>query len=362
MVENDPIQANQFKKLVALFIIGTSIILVPGILAAEAKQDAWISSLIGLLAGLLLVGLYVALGSRFPGRTLVELSKEICGRWLGTLVSFLWFTFAFILTSLVLRNLGDFLTSSMLVETPMQAIHLVYLSIVVIGIYYGVTNIARTADIFFPLVIALFGVFILLLVQDFDFKNVQPMLGKGITPVLSASFPYIAFPFLELVLLLMIFPKVKQPKQAGKAFLSGTLIGGTVLFVITLLSILVMGAENTASEIYASFELAKKIEIGEFIQRVEAIIAGVWFITIFLKLILCFYITVLTLSQTLSLSDYRLLTLPIGMILYAVSIIIAPNLSYLISFDTTVWPFYALTFGLLFPLMLLGIAAFRKKR
>lgn len=362
MSENDIIQANQFKKLVSLFIIGTSIILLPGLLASEAKQDAWISSIIGLLTGLLLVWLYSTLGSRFPGKTLVEYSKEICGRWLGTLVSFLWFTYAFILTSLVLRNLGDFLTASMLVETPMQAIHFVYLSIVAIGIYYGVSNIARTADIFFPLVILLFCIFTLLLVPNFELKNVEPVLGKGIKPVWSAAFPYIGFPYLELVLLLMIFPNVKQPKQAGKGFLSGTLLGGAVLFVVTLLSILVMGAENTSSELYSSFELAKKIEIGEFIQRVDVVITTVWLITIFFKLILCFYITALSLSQTLNLSDYRPLTLPLGMILYAVSIIIVPNVPYLISFDTTVWPFYALTFGLLFPLLLLGIAAVRKKR
>ncbi|KRE53629.1 GerAB/ArcD/ProY family transporter [Paenibacillus sp. Soil522] len=362
MKENDHIQANQFRKLVSLFIIGPSIILLPGVLASEAKQDAWISSIVGVIAALLLVWLYNTLASRFPGKTLVEISKEICGRWLGTIVSFLWFGYVFILSSLVLRNLGDFLTSSMLVETPINAIHFVYLSIVAVGVYYGVSNIARTADIFFPFVIALLCVFILLLVPDFEFKRVEPVLGKGIKPVLSAALPYIGFPFLELVLLLMIFPNVKQPKQAKKAFLSGTLIGGAVLFVITLMNILVMGAGNTASELYSSFELAKIIEIGEFIQRVEVIITAVWFITIFFKLILCFHISVLSLSQTLNLNDHRPLTLPLGMILYAVSYIIIPNRAYVISFDTSVRPFYALTFGFLLPLLLLGIAAVRKKR
>lgn len=362
MKKNDHIQANQFRKLVSLFIIGPSIILLPAVLASEAKQDAWISSIVGLLAALLLVWLYNALGSRFPGKTLVELSKEICGRWLGTFISFLWFGYVFILSALILRNLGDFLTSSMLVETPINAIHFVYLSIVAVGVYYGISNIARTADIFFPFVIVLLCVFVLLLVPELDIKRVEPVLGKGIKPVLSAALPYIGFPFLELVLLLMIFPNVKQPEQAKKAFLSGTLLGGAVLFVITLMNILVMGAGNTGSELYSSFELAKRIEIGEFIQRVEVVITAVWFITIFFKLIICFHILVLSLSQTLKLYDHRLLTLPLGMILYSVSFIIIPNRPYVISFDTTIRPFYALTFGFLLPLLLLGIAVVRKKR
>jgi spore germination protein KB len=246
-------------------------------------------------------------------------------------------------------------------ETPIAAIHIVYLCIVVIGVRYGISNIARTSDLFSPWIFSLFFIFFLLLIPKFEWKHIQPILAKGVTPVLQSSIPYIGFPFLELVLLLMIFPSVENPKKAGKAFFTGTLIGGLVLFTITLISILVLGAESTASNIYASFELAKKIEIGEFIQRVEVIIALIWFITIFFKLIICFYITVLCLSQTFNLSDYQPLTLPMAMLLLPLSIIISPNISYLISFDTTVWPLYALTFGLILPSLLLGWAFIKKK-
>ncbi|TFE25985.1 GerAB/ArcD/ProY family transporter [Cohnella luojiensis] len=354
------IEASQFKKMVSLFVIGTSLILLPSMLASKAKQDAWISSIVGMIVGLVLVGIYYALGRLFPGKTLVEYSKEILGKWLGTIVSFLWFTYAFILTVLVLRNLGDFLTSSMFPETPIQAIHIVYLCIVVIGVRYGISNIARTVDIFFPLVIILLIVFVSLLLHDIEFDRLQPMLAKGIQPVLQAAYPYIGFPFAELVLLLMIYPKVKRTKEAGKSLLTGTLFGGLVLFVITLLSLLVLGAENTASELYPSFRLAKKIQIGEFIQRVEVIMAVIWFITIFVKLVICFYISVQSLSQTLNLPDYRSLVLPLGMILYAVAYFIVPNISYLISFDAKVWPLYALTIGLVLPLLLLGVAIIKK--
>jgi spore germination protein KB len=361
MAKKEKIEAAQFRKLISLYIIGTAILLIPSVLTSEAKQDAWLSAIVGMSAGLLLVWLYHTLGSFFPSKTLVEAIKEVFGKWIGTLLSFLFFTFSLILTTLVLRNLGDFLTSSMFPETPIPAIHIVYLCIVVIGVRYGISNIARTSDLFSPWIFSLFFIFVLLLIPKFEWKHIQPILAKGVTPVLHSSFPYIGFPFLELVLLLMIFPSVKSPKKAGKAFFTGTLIGGLVLFTITLISIFVLGAESTASNIYASFELAKKIEIGEFIQRVEVIIALIWFITIFFKLIICFYITVFCLSQTLNLSDYRPLTLPMAMILLPLSIIISPNISYLISFDTTVWPLYALTFGLVFPFILLVGAIIKKK-
>lgn len=359
--DNDTIEASQYKKIVAVFLIGTSIILLPGLLASEAKQDAWISSVAGWMAGLLLVCLYNRLGRLYPGKSLVACSKEVLGAWAGTAVSLLWCAFSVLLTVLVLRNLGDFLTSAMMPETPASAIHLVYLCIVMIGLRYGIVNIARTLDIFYPCVIALFILFSILLVPDLDVKHLQPILGRGIKPVLHASIPYLGFPFLELVLLLMIFPNVKQPNEAGKAFLKGTFIAGALLFVLTLMSILVLGAEATASDVYSSFELAKKIEIGEFIQRIEAIMAVLWFITIFFKVLLCCYISVSCFAQTLRLADYRPLSLPMGMIFYALSLVIVPNMSYLLSFDSNAWPPFALTFGLLLPLLLLVVSAIRRR-
>jgi len=361
MANIENIEASQFKKMVSLFIVGTSIILAPAMLTAEAKQDAWISALIGVMAGMLLVVIYNALGSMFPGRTLVELSREVFGFWLGTIGSLLMFAYSFLLTSLVLRNLGDFLTSSMFPETPIGAIHFVYLVIVMIGIRYGLPNIARTVDILFPWVLYLFFLFIILISPQLEWKHVQPVLAKGVKPILFAAYPYIGFPFLELVLFLMILPSVKDAKEARKGFLLGPLLGGFILFTITLLSILVLGGENTASEIYPSFELAKKIELGVFIQRVEAIMAVMWFLTIYVKLLICFYMTVLCLSQTLGLPEYRSIALPLGLILFALSIFITPNLGYLLSFDMTVWPLYACTFGLLYPLLLLGVGAIRRK-
>lgn len=77
----------------------------------------------------------------------------------------------------------------------------------------------------------------------------------------------------------------------------------------------------------------KKIEIGTFIQRVESIITGIWIVTIYFKLSVCFYVPVLCFAQTFKFTNYRILTLSLGMILVVFSIFVYPNLGYLISFN-----------------------------
>lgn len=140
----------------------------------------------------------------------------------------------------------------------------------------------------------------------------------------------------------------------------GALIGGILLVLITALAILVLGADYTARNLYPIYVLAKKINIADFFQRIEAIVGGMWFITIFFKLTIAFYASVLGLAQTLELKDYQSLTLPLGMILVVLSIIASPNMVYFQTFVSTIWFPYTLTYGFFLPLLLLTVAAFRK--
>lgn len=361
-MEKEMIRASQFKKMVFLYTIGTSIILIPSTLASDANNDAWISAILGTVVGLILVGLYLCLANLVPGKTIVEICFVLLGKWPGRMCSILLFLYSFLITTLVMRNLGDFLTASMFPETPINAIHLVYLLIVLIGIRYGLSNIARTMDIFYPFICLMFILFALLLIPDIDFKQLQPVFGNGAWPIVNATYSYISFPYLEYVLFLMILPNVEDPKRGGKAFLKGTLLGGLVLLIITILCLLVMGTEMTSSNLYASFEMAKIIKIGDFIQRVEVIIAVIWFITIYCKIIVCFYVSIKSFSQIFNLGDYRPLVFPMGMILLAIASIIVPDMGYFISFNRYVWTIYSFTFGFVLPLLLLLIATMRRNQ
>lgn len=141
----------------------------------------------------------------------------------------------------------------------------------------------------------------------------------------------------------------------------GTLIGGMVTILITFLSISIIGADFTTNNVYPTYTLAKKINIGDFLQRIEAVIAVIWFISIFFKLTICFYASVLGLAQILNLKEYRSLTYPLGMITVVLSLVITPNIVYYQVITAKIWTPYALTFGFFFPLLLLVVGILRKK-
>ncbi|TFE26626.1 GerAB/ArcD/ProY family transporter [Cohnella luojiensis] len=361
MLENGKIGVRQLTILVILISIGDAILVLPSIPAIEAKQDAWISVVIGLAIGLPIVYLLTIVGKLYPGLTVVEYNEKILGTWLGKAISLFFLSYLFFSAAAHLRESSDFMITNIMPETPIMAINILFLGIIVMGARLGLETLTRTAEILFPWFILLLLMFILFLIPQADIKNMLPVLGEGIKPVIRGSIASAAFPFAELVVFLMVFPYVNQTNRIRRSFLLGALLGGIVLIAIVALSILVLGADLVARNIYPSFFMAKKISIGNFLERVEAILAIIWFISIYFKITLYYYAFNLGLAQTLKLREYRFLTLPSGMILLLLSLMVAPNITYYNEVISKYWPNLDFTYSILLPLLLLGVYALRKK-
>ncbi|MBN3524143.1 GerAB/ArcD/ProY family transporter [Paenibacillus apiarius] len=361
MLDKGKISTRELTIIVALYMVGSSILIIPSYLAAYAGQDAWISALLSIATGLAVLPLYIALGNKYPGKTLVQYMEDILGTWLGKAVSlFFLAAFPFTMAAFSLRNIGDFMTTQIMPDTPIQAIHIIFLIIVIIGVRLGLEPIMRAAEIIFPWFILLFGCFIIFISPQIKWENILPVLEGGIRPVIGAGIPFTAFPFMETAVFLMLFPHANRPDKVGRALFWGILIGGAVLLIITMMSVLVMGPDTTARLIYPSYMLARKISIGNFLERIEGLMAIIWFFTIFFKLTLLFYISVIGFAQSLNLKEYRFLTMPLGIILIVYSILISPNTSFWFEVYPT-WALHAITLGLLLPALLLAVAAIRGK-
>ncbi|MCM3339789.1 endospore germination permease [Paenibacillus sp. MER TA 81-3] len=361
--ENGNISVRQFTILVFLYSVGTTILVIPSSLAEVAKQDAWIAAVLGVGLALLLVRLYSAVGNLFPGLTLIETNEQLLGKWCGKAVSLLLVFFALITASELLYFMGTFMTTQIMPETPIQAINILFALVVIMGVRLGLEVLARSAEILFPCFVALFLGLILYIAPQIEIHNIQPVFETGIKPLIFATLLFISVFSLPAVLFLMVFPvSINEPQKAQKAFYIGTLLAGIVLILVIASSILVLGADTTSRQMYPSYVLAKKINIGNFLQHIEVIVAVMWFITIYLKMAIYFYVSVKGLALILHLKEYRPLVMPMGLILVAFSLIIHPNIVHSNIYNKETWLPFVSTFGFALPLLLLAAASFQKKQ
>ncbi|WP_420849945.1 GerAB/ArcD/ProY family transporter [Psychrobacillus vulpis] len=347
--------------MVTFFVIGTSILIIPGSIASEAKQDAWITCIIGILLNLLLVKLYITVGNLAPEMSLVEVSEQVLGKWFGKLLSFTFFLFSFITAGELVYIVSNFLRTEVMPETHAYPINILFILVIVYGSYLGLETIARTGELLFPIFVLLFTIFVILISPQIDAKQFQPILETQLKPLVYSVLIFSSTFSLPLVVMLMLFPvSINDKKVAQNAFYIGTILGGFVLLIIVSLSISVLGADETSVRSFPSYALAQGISLGNFIDRIEIIMASMWFITIFIKTLFYFYAAVIGLGQILKVKDHRSLILPLGMILVVVSLIIHPSVVHSNEYNKDTWILYVSVYGLFLPLLLMMVNKIRK--
>ncbi|SFE37860.1 spore germination protein KB [Paenibacillus algorifonticola] len=361
MQKRGSISARQMAVLVLFFIVGDMFWFIPTLLASILDSDAWIPSLLSMFSGLVVVWFVDKCYRLFPGLTLIEIHRAALGKWLGGLCSLFFLFLLFNAIGTQLRVVGDFVTTQMMPETPVRVIVLMITILVVITLRAGLVVFAKSAEIFIVGLVLMFILFIVMLLPEASLSNLLPVFhhkaadyGKG---VLYAT----SFPFFQMVTFFMLFPFMKQTNSWTRDFMLVSLVASCSLFLIVIMSLLVLGDYMTEHQIYAAYAMAKRISIGRFIERVEAVLVISYIVSTYVKMSINAFAFVYGLSQFLGLREQRAIIFPFGLLMFGLAYTIGPNIPYINSF-VTIWPFWDLTNMLILALAAVIMVVFKKGR
>ncbi|MGO4347026.1 endospore germination permease [Paenibacillus sp. MCAF9] len=357
MMKPDTLSVRTFTILVIFFMIGTSILITPAGLTLVAKQDAWLAAIVGIGLNILSVLIYVSLGNRYGDKTLIEMCHLAFGKWIGNVFGLCFIAFFYLLTSLMIGDLGFFLTTQTLPETPIEILLIIFVIIVIFAVRAGMVVYSRAVQIFFPILFFMLSLLIIPIFPQIDFIDFEPILEYGFKPIIKAGFSFSGFQ--EMIVLLMIYPYVAKSAKRGRGFVWGTVIGGIVLIIITVGCIGVMGASVTANQLFPAYVLAKNINIGHFLERIEGIMMFIWILSIVMKIVLTFDASLIGLCQLFKLKDPKPYVIPMGFGLIALALLCYTNTISINDFLTKNWTPFATIFTIFVPLFILGILLFR---
>lgn len=352
------IAARQFYILTFGLTIGTSILVIPSGMAHVAREDAWIASFCSLLINLLMAVLYIAITRLHPGKSLFQIHEAALGKWTGKAVSLIYLFYFLILTGTLLGDLGFFITSEIMPETPIEAIQILFLVAAVMSASTGIIVLARVGELMFPWVLLLFLLLIVTLIPQIQWNHIKPVLEGGWTPIFKAGFQSAMFQ--ELIVLVTFLPLVKEKKSGERAFLLGALSGCILLSIIVLFSVLVLGIEQTENSTFPAYALAKTINIGNILQRVEGILITIWVLTFFIKISLL-YLSILAGIQTVfGLKKKNHLIYPLAVLFIVIAWNTYINTVYVNEIIAMVWGKFSFVYLLLIPFVLYLISRFKK--
>ncbi|SDN03773.1 spore germination protein KB [Paenibacillus sp. yr247] len=358
----EKISARQFKLLVILFSIGTTILVIPSGLAADAKQDAWIAAVIGTIIGMCFTKFYVLMGRQLGEHNWIDYSKIVLGKWLGNFLNVLFVFFCFIGASTLLFYIGNFMNTQIMPETPIEFINILFALIVVMGVRLGVETLARAAEVFFPYIVLLFLFLLVFISPEMDFNNLRPLFETGVKPLTHGVLSMLVIATFPLIVMFMIYPfQIDTPERAEHGFIKASFVGGIFMIGITFMCVTVLGFDTTKRLVYPSYELAKIISVGHFVDRVESSVAAFWILAIYFKTSLYFYGFVTGLGQLCQLTQYRSIVFPCGMLIVVYSLVVYPNVTYMHEWDDKVFIPYAIFMGVVIPALLFVVGKIRSQ-
>ncbi|HZH58780.1 MAG TPA: GerAB/ArcD/ProY family transporter [Metabacillus sp.] len=358
-MENAKISAIQLVIIIYIFVVGTTVIFP---LAADAKQAAWISILIGMLSGFPLLFMYHYLYKMYPNLVLTEYCKKILGKYIGTVVGLSYVLFFLYGAARDVRDAME-LAPLFLHGTPVSAIGIMFLLPVLYGLFLGIEVLLRTSEIFIVYLVITGALMILFIFLSdiFQVENLLPVLEPGWKTIIRTTFtePWMA-PFGEVVCFTMIFAYLNKPKHQLKASFLGVMIGGLSLAFFHFLTIAVLGADTRGRSISPFLRMVQKIDIADIIQRLDALFMIWLLVNDFFKVAIFMYAAVIG-GATLFKVSKNLLILPFGTLVFFTSIYFTDDYSSHMAQSDFVLTYIYPIFALCFPLLLCLVGFVRQK-
>lgn len=351
----------QLGVLLFVFMTGSSIINIPGPVIARAGNAAWLSLMLSGASGFLVLAMLLFLHSRFPGLTYVDYSRKLLGNAMTVILGFLPLTFLFHMQSAIVVDVGLFMVSSMLRETPLYAFTLPVFLIAGLTARAGLEVMARMFTLIMLLTAFFISTVLLLAIPDYHPSFLLPVLPKGFSAALHGAFLTFGFPYVEVFLFGMLIPfaAAQYQKKVPKALYLALGFNIFILSISTVCAIMMFGSYAGERQ-YVLFAMARLVEFQEIIQRIESIIGMSLILGSYMKVTITIYVISVFLSRMFMLKDNSTIVMPIALFGFVMGLVAFDGSTQWAGLVATVHPVWA---GCVFflPLVLLTVlAAFQK--
>lgn len=328
----------------------------------EAKQDAWISLTLAGFGGFIAIVLATNTAKHFPGQTFIEFSQQVLGKWLGRLVILPYLVYWMVTLGNLLRSTMNFLIMALFQNTPITVIIIVYIIVIAYAVASnGITTLARCAEVLGPLIVLMILCTYFLSVSNLDFNFLLPVVAdSGPLRLFRGAFSVIEL-YADSYLLVMVYGFLNKQERVIPRIYWGYFFAVGLMILTTQFILMTFGPGVSAKMEYPLYELVRYIEVGEFIQRIEVVMIGMWIFSSFIKL--GFYLFCLSYgtAQWLGIKKWKRLIVPIAVIAGCGATVISSMLTTRFFLLRYIEPVMLPLLYLLIPLVLWLLITFRKK-
>lgn len=361
MSPEENVSPYQLTLLLITVVGGSAFFMLPGGAAKLAERDAWLTPIIATFPGAVAARIAIALAHRYPGQTFARYSREILGKYAGGALGFLLSLLTLHVSSVVLREVGEFLVSQIMPETPIAAFVSCVAFAAGYAAWHGLEVIARVNELVLPAGVFSGLLFLVLLLPQVDFGVFLPFLEEGLLRAIYGATLPTAFR-VQLGVLCVLAPQVSQQASLLKAAGAANLFLGAILTLTVVVVVGVLGTAAAANASFATFKSSELIRYGEFFERLDAIIMVLWILLSALKTSILYYCSSVLAAHSLGLSNFRPLVWPVAVLSTTLSLLQFKDFLSLLKFMERIAFVETATMFVVLPALLLLVESVLGKR
>lgn len=358
-MNKEVITEKQGIALIILYCVGTSSVIVTAI---GAQNDLWISIILAILIMIPMGLVYGKLGTIFPDKDIFDVLYLCWGRLFGKIILVLYIWYLVNTCIFVLKDLSEFFRLTVGPETPATIPMLVSMLLATVAIKKGIEVLGRMASFFLLPIIIFIALDILFLLPSLDIHNMQPVLYNGWGPVFKGVLNTISFPLGEIVAFTVILHTLKEKKEVNKTYLKGIIASGVILLITSSITILVIGSAVANTYYFPAYIATTRINIGNFLQSIEIVLAFLFSIGGFINFSILFLCSAKSVSSLFSIDDHKPIIVPLGIFVINLALFMSKNTREFYRFTSQIWPYYAIPFQIIFPIITLILAKIKSRK
>ncbi|EHS55074.1 GerAB/ArcD/ProY family transporter [Paenibacillus sp. Aloe-11] len=314
--------------------------------ADYAHQHAYWTCAMAAIVICLPIWAMLRLKRRFPDQDLLQAivsSHPVLGRMLLAM----YFILFLILFARDLRIMTDLVEVTLLPLTPIVVISLILLLTLTFMAKGGISTIVNMAEFTVPALIMTLLTMPLFFGHNIDFSAMRPYLHPDIGGLVKGSWRMLGY-----MADLMILPFIISGRSynARNAWL-GHLIGTVFMIIIVLLEELVIGVPIMSRLFYPTYELARQLQLTDFLDRFDLFVGALTVPTLLTKIGVDLYVTSLAVKRMFAHTRGGLMVWPVGLLGYVCSFMLFSNIVQIYDFSRE-WTVVMIVFFVVMPFVL----------
>lgn len=354
------IDYREAAALLAVFIGSKAFTSCPSQLIYLVGTSAWITAVVAYVPAVLGMLANYHFVSRFDGLSYQRCVEATVGKVAGKLLGLVFFLILVGMNAIGLREFAGAYKTSVLPETPLPVLGWLSVFAAVWGSIFGIEAIGRTASMMFtPLGLLSVAILLSALRLEFSAAEVFPLWGTGASHTIWGSLPCSSL-YAEGFAVGILVPYLRSAGTTGHRLCAISLLisAGYIVAAVFLTEVL-FTAPVGAQMLHPMLQLARAIELGMYIERVEAFFVLTWVFFASVRAALGNLLASLLLTDILGIRRWSFMIWPVAILTYFVAF--APDtLVDVFILQVTLFRSVGWIVAWVFPALLLAIAAIRR--